>query len=56
MKMIWKANFGLLRLLDLVPFDELYGDWSVILVVKNGSGNEFEGVDCFSSCGEFLKE
>jgi hypothetical protein len=41
--------------LDLVPFDELYGDWSVILVVKNGSGTSLKEWNAFRALENSLK-
>ncbi len=40
---------------DLVPFDELYGDWSVILVVKNGSGTSLKEWIAFRAVENSLK-
>ena len=40
---------------DLVPFDELYGDWSVILVVKNGSGTSLKEWNAFRAVENSLK-
>jgi hypothetical protein len=41
--------------LDLVPFDELEGYWSVILVVKNGSGSSLKEWGAFRAVENSLK-
>jgi len=41
--------------LDLVPFNELYGEWSIILVVKNGSGTSLKEWSAFRAVENFLK-
>ena len=40
---------------DLVSFEELYGNWSVILVVKNGSGTCLREWDAFRAIENALK-
>ena len=50
-----ESNLWTTPSLDLVPFDELYGNWSVILVVKNGSGTSLKEWNAFRAVENSLK-
>ena len=50
-----ESSFWTTPSLEVVPFDELYGLWSIILVVKNGSGTSLKEWSAFRAMENSLK-